>query len=283
VRNETWLEELACELRARGVGPTDVAGVVVELQGHLHDSAQSALDSFGAPQAYAAQVSSAIGAGERRPARGPVRIEAHRVAKSYKQRSVLRHVDLEVRAGDVTALIGPNGCGKSTFLRVLAGFERPDEPRLGLAGWPRRVLVGGRLAGLLAIGGIISAGFFLLVAVDRDVYSLGTVAVDFAVTMLVAVAFGTALGSVVRRELEGALVIFFVAGLQATVNPYAAASKLLPFWSSREIATVSVDGPATASVSAGLLHALLVIALCAAVILTSLDARSQRPAPQQAT
>jgi hypothetical protein len=163
------------------------------------------------------------------------------------------------------------------FFAAIAAQE--VEPRLGLAGWPRRVLVGGRLAGLLAIGGIISAGFFLLVAVDRDVYSLGAVAVDFAVTMLVAVAFGTALGSVVRRELEGALVIFFLAGLQATVNPYAAAAKLLPFWSSREIATVSVDGPATASVGAGLLHALLVITLCAAVVLASPDARSHRPAP----
>jgi hypothetical protein len=165
------------------------------------------------------------------------------------------------------------------FFAAIAAHE--VEPRLGLAGWPRRVLVGGRLGGLLAVAGLLSAGFFLLVAVDRDVYSLGAVAVDFAVTMLVAVAFGTALGSVVRREMEGALVIFFVAGLQATVNPYDAVAKLLPFWSSREIATVSVDGPGAASVGAGLLHAVLVIGLCAAAV-ASRDARSHRPAPQRA-
>jgi ABC-2 type transport system ATP-binding protein len=135
VRNETWLEELACELRAAGVAPADVAGVIVELQGHLDDSAQSALASFGAPQAYAAQVSSAIGAGAgpRRTA-GPVRVKAHRIAKSYKRRCVLRDVDLEVRAGDVTALIGPNGCGKSTLLRVLAGLEVPDEGSVSVDG-----------------------------------------------------------------------------------------------------------------------------------------------------
>lgn len=128
MRNETWLEELACELRARGVAATDVAGVVVELQGHLDDSASSALDTFGVPQAYAAEVSAAIGAGGGPPpATGPVRVRASRVAKSYRQASVLRDVDLEVRGGEVTALIGPNGCGKSTLLRLLAGLERPDE------------------------------------------------------------------------------------------------------------------------------------------------------------
>ena len=167
----------------------------------------------------------------------------------------------------------------STVAFFAAVAAQEVEPRLGLAGWPGRVLVGGRLAGLLAVGGAISAGFFVLVAVDRDVASLGAVAVDFAVTMVVAVAFGTALGSVVHRELEGALAIFFVAGLQATVNPYAGAAKLLPFWSSREIATVSVDGPRAASLSAGLLHAAVVIILCAGVVAA---ARISRPAPLRA-
>lgn len=110
MRNETWLEELACELRAAGIAPAELAGVIVELQGHLDDSAQSALTSFGTPRAYAAQVIAAIGPGPRPPA-GPVRVKAHRIAKSYRRKCVLRDVDLEVRAGDVTALIGPNGCG----------------------------------------------------------------------------------------------------------------------------------------------------------------------------
>lgn len=157
----------------------------------------------------------------------------------------------------------------STVAFFAAVAAREVEPRLGLAGWSRRVLVSGRLGGLLVIGGAISAGFFLLVAVDREVHSLGVVALDFAVTMLVAVAFGTAVGGVVHRELEGALVIFFVAGLQATVTPYAAVAKLLPFWSSRELATVSVDGPETASTAAGVLHALVVLALCSVVVLAS--------------
>lgn len=82
--------------------------------------------------------------------------------------------------------------------------------------------------------------------------------------------------------MEGALAIFFVAGLQATVSLYAAAAKLLPFWSPRELATVSVDGPETASMSAGLLHALLVIALCAGVVVAGsrLPPFSQSAAPR---
>jgi len=43
-------------------------------------------------------------------------------------------VDLHAPAGAITALIGPSGAGKSTILRVIAGLERPDAGRVGIAG-----------------------------------------------------------------------------------------------------------------------------------------------------
>ncbi len=48
------------------------------------------------------------------------------VGKRYDSVEVLRDVSLDVRCGEVLALIGPSGCGKSTLLRIMAGLVAPS-------------------------------------------------------------------------------------------------------------------------------------------------------------
>ncbi|MBS1882944.1 MAG: ABC-F family ATP-binding cassette domain-containing protein [Actinobacteria bacterium] len=57
-------------------------------------------------------------------------LRAHDLTKSFGSTSVLHGVSLVVNPGDRLAVIGPNGIGKSTLLRVLAGLESPDEGRV---------------------------------------------------------------------------------------------------------------------------------------------------------
>jgi len=54
--------------------------------------------------------------------------------KGYGRLPVLRGVELDVPAGSLTAVLGLSGCGKTTLLRVLAGFERAERGEVSLGG-----------------------------------------------------------------------------------------------------------------------------------------------------
>jgi len=54
--------------------------------------------------------------------------------KGYGRQPVLQGLDLEVPAGSLTAVLGLSGCGKTTLLRVIAGFERAERGAVSLAG-----------------------------------------------------------------------------------------------------------------------------------------------------
>ena len=61
-----------------------------------------------------------------------VRLEG--VRKAYGEVVAVDGVDLEIKAGEFFTLLGPSGSGKTTTLRLIAGFERPDEGRVELDG-----------------------------------------------------------------------------------------------------------------------------------------------------
>jgi iron(III) transport system ATP-binding protein len=56
------------------------------------------------------------------------------LSKSYGGAGVLDGLDLEAQPGSLTAVLGLSGCGKTTLLRVIAGFERPLRGVVSLAG-----------------------------------------------------------------------------------------------------------------------------------------------------
>ena len=53
-------------------------------------------------------------------------IEMRGVGKSYGAIRALQGIDLTVNAGDVTCVLGDNGAGKSTFIKILSGVHKPS-------------------------------------------------------------------------------------------------------------------------------------------------------------
>ena len=58
------------------------------------------------------------------------------VAFAYDHHPVLRDVDLEIAEGDFVSVIGPNGGGKSTLLRLMLGLLSPDRGTVRVFGAP---------------------------------------------------------------------------------------------------------------------------------------------------
>jgi putative ABC transport system ATP-binding protein len=73
-----------------------------------------------------------------RPAAGDVVVAAHDLTRRYGEGDTavdaLRGVSLEVRAGELVAVMGPSGSGKSTLMHILAGLDKPTSGTVEIAG-----------------------------------------------------------------------------------------------------------------------------------------------------
>ncbi|WP_419181112.1 ABC transporter ATP-binding protein [Haloarcula litorea] len=64
----------------------------------------------------------------------PPAVELDGVTREYGDTTALDDVSVSVREGEFFTLVGPSGCGKTTTLRLLAGFETPDDGRVRFGG-----------------------------------------------------------------------------------------------------------------------------------------------------
>jgi spermidine/putrescine transport system ATP-binding protein len=67
---------------------------------------------------------------------GMALLEIHAVSRRFGELKAVDTVSLAIEAGEFFTLLGPSGCGKTTLLRMIAGFDEPDEGELFLDGRP---------------------------------------------------------------------------------------------------------------------------------------------------
>ena len=108
------------------------------LQARLLRGRAAVLSAGGGRAIIAAPVSLQERTSEERPlsARngGELAVRLAGVRKSYGDVVAVDGIDLEIASGEFFTLLGPSGSGKTTTLRLIAGFERPDEGRVELGG-----------------------------------------------------------------------------------------------------------------------------------------------------
>lgn len=68
------------------------------------------------------------------------------IYKRYGSLEVLRGVDLEIKKGEVVAIVGPSGCGKSTLLHILGSLDKADKGEIVINNTGLNQLSGNKLA-----------------------------------------------------------------------------------------------------------------------------------------
>ena len=144
-----------------------------------------------------------------------VAIQVHGLQKSYKKLQVLKGVDFDVARGSIFALLGSNGAGKTTIVRILATLLKPDDGTTRVDGFdvlsqPARVRESISLTGQSAAVDEILTGRenLVMIAELRHVKDAGKVADDLLERFGLADAAGRRVSTYsggMRRRLDIAM------------------------------------------------------------------------------
>jgi ABC-type glutathione transport system ATPase component len=109
----------------------------VQKQNTVFATGKSILDRSSRTNIGELMLSSMAAAATRMPA--PARSTTRRPITSCRTRrfgklEAVKNVSLDIESGQFFTLLGPSGCGKTTILRMIAGFDQPDEGELYLDG-----------------------------------------------------------------------------------------------------------------------------------------------------
>ena len=139
-----WERTLIGQLVEAGLGRAEADGLARDAAEEARDASRDPQELYGPAVAYASTLvrtlhvveTGVLGASR---SGGEVVLRLRSVSKSYGRREILRGIDLELRAGEIAAVVGANGSGKSTLLGICAGLIRPSAgvvqrvPRIGYA------------------------------------------------------------------------------------------------------------------------------------------------------
>ena len=121
--------------------------------------------------------------------------------------------------------------------------SRSVDRRLAVSGSPPATLLLGRYLAVLGLGwiiGLLYSGLVLITIGDELTHS-SAVPVMLLLTATVATPLGSLAASLVPRDLEGALLLLSVMAVQVLVDPSEGWTRVLPLWSTRELASVVVE------------------------------------------
>src|ERR1700675_842871 len=147
-----------------------------------------------------------------------VAIQVHGLQKSYEKLQVLKGVDFGVARGSIFALLGSNGAGKTTIVRILTTLLKPDDGTMRVNGFdvlsqPARGRESISLTGQFAAVDEILTGRenLILIAELRHVKSAGKVADDLLERFGLADAAGRRVSTYsggMRRRLDSGMTVF---------------------------------------------------------------------------